>query len=80
MAETTYHRDKIYLPREIQEKLRLAEGDRLHIEVMDEGEARLRVVRRADAAKRLLEKLESPPDLGLLKGHLTRKEIYEDIA
>lgn len=80
MAETTYHRDKMYLPREVQEKLRLAEGDRLHIEVVGRGEARLRVIRRAGAANRILDRLESPPDLGRLLGRMTRREIYKDIA
>lgn len=80
MAETTYHKDKMYLPREIQEKLRLEEGDRIHIEVVDRGEARLRVIRSAEASKRILNRLGNPPDLGRLLTGLTRREIYEDTA
>jgi len=30
--------------------------------------------------KRVLNRLENPHDLGILKGQLRRKEIYEDIA
>jgi bifunctional DNA-binding transcriptional regulator/antitoxin component of YhaV-PrlF toxin-antitoxin module len=78
MVETTYYEDKVYLPREVREKLGLVEGDVLHIEVVDRGVARLSVVRRCDAGKRALEKLHTPPDLGAIKGRLSREEIYED--
>jgi len=47
---------------------------------MNERKARLCRVRRAEATKRLLDRLENPPNLGALKGRLTRKEIYEDIS
>jgi len=80
LAETTYYKDKLYLPREIREKLRLSEGDRLRIEVVGRGEVHLRVMRRAEAGRRILDRLERPPDLGRLTGRLTRREIYESIA
>ena len=78
MAETTYYEDKVYLPRQVREKLGLVDGDVLHIEVVERGIAKLSVVRRCGAAKRALEKLDNPPDLGALKGKLSREEIYED--
>jgi len=80
VAETTYYEDKVYLPREVREKLGLVDGDVLHIEVVERGVARLSVVRRCGAAKRALEKLDNPPDLGTVKGRLSREEIYEDIT
>jgi len=80
VAETTYYKDKVYLPRDVQESLGLVDGDRLYIEVLGRGVARLVVVRRSDAAKRVLERLENPPNLGKLKGRITREEIYEDIT
>lgn len=80
MAETTYYEDKVYLPRQIREKLGLVDGDVLHIEVVERGVARLSVVRRCGAAKRALEKLDNPPNLGAVKGRLSREEIYEDIT
>jgi len=80
MAETTYYKDKVYLPRDVQERLGLVDGDRLHIEVLGKGMARLVVVRRSDAAKRVLERLENPPNLGKISGRITREEIYEDIT
>jgi len=80
VAETTYHKDKVYVPRDVQEKLGLKEGDRIHIEVVDRGEARLRVVRSTEASKRILERLKDPPKLGRVLGGLTRRDIYEDIA
>jgi len=80
MAETTYYQDKVYLPRQVREKLGLVDGDVLHIEVVERGVARLSVVRRCGAAKRALEKLDNPPNLGVVKGRLSREEIYEDIT
>jgi bifunctional DNA-binding transcriptional regulator/antitoxin component of YhaV-PrlF toxin-antitoxin module len=80
VAETTFYQDKVYLPREVREKLGLVEGDVLHIEVIERGVAKLSVVRGCGAAKRALEKLDNPPDLGAIKGKLSREEIYEDTA
>lgn len=80
MAETTYHKDKVYLPREVQERLGLVDGDKLHIKVMGNGEARLVVMRGSNAAKRALERLDDPPNLGRVKGQIGREEIYEDTA
>ena len=79
MAETTYHEDKVYLPREVREKLGLVDGDVLHIEV-EKGVARLSIARGPAATKKILAKLDHPPDLGKVKGRLSREEIYEDIA
>ncbi|MCD6263612.1 hypothetical protein J7L60_04310 [Candidatus Bathyarchaeota archaeon] len=47
---------------------------------MGRGEAHIRVICRAEATKRILDRLENLPDLDRLKGRLTRKEIYEGIA
>ena len=80
MAETTYYKDKVYLPREVKEKLGLVDGDRVYIEVTGRGIARLIVMRGSDAAKNILERLDNPPNLGELKGRITREEIYEDIT
>jgi len=78
LAETTYHKEKLYVPREVQEKLGLVDGDKLEIEVVDKSKALIRVLRSKEAAKKALEWLRNPPDLGEVKGRLTRKEIYED--
>ncbi|MGB9694166.1 MAG: hypothetical protein ACPLYF_04920 [Fervidobacterium sp.] len=80
MAETSFYKDKVYLPREIQESLGLVDGDRVYIEVLGKGVARLVVMRGSDAAKRILERIDNPPNLGSLKGRVTREEIYEDIT
>ena len=80
LTETTFYKDKIYLPREIQERLGLAEGDTLRIEVVEKGVAKLEVTRSCNAANRILERLKTPPDMGRIKGKLSREEIYEDIT
>lgn len=78
MAETTYYEDKVYLPKEVREKLGLVEGDVLRIEVVERGVAKISIARRCGAGKRALEKLDNAPDLGAIKGRLSREEIYED--
>jgi bifunctional DNA-binding transcriptional regulator/antitoxin component of YhaV-PrlF toxin-antitoxin module len=80
MAETTYYEDKVYLPKGVREKLGLVDGDVLHIEVVEKGVAKLSVVGGCRKAKLAREMLENPPNLGRIKGHLSREEIYEDIT
>jgi len=80
MTETTYHENKIYLPKNVRETLRLVDGDVLHIEVVERGTAKLSVIRRNGATKGALEKLDTPKDMGTIKGKLSREEIYEDIT
>ncbi len=80
MTETTYHENKIYLPKNVRETLRLVDGDVLHIEVVERDTAKLSVVRRNGATKGALEKLDNPKDMGTIKGKLSREEIYEDIT
>ncbi|MEM3377964.1 MAG: hypothetical protein QW674_03330 [Candidatus Bathyarchaeia archaeon] len=76
MTETTYHEDKMYVPREVREKLGLANGDVLRIEVVEKGVAKLSVVRRREATKKTLEKLDNPSNFGAVKRKLSREEIY----
>jgi len=80
VVETTYYKDKVYLPREVKEKLGLVDGDRLRVEVADRGVVRLVLIRGSNAVERILKRLDDPPDLGEVKGRITREEIYEDIA
>ncbi|MDR1992801.1 MAG: hypothetical protein LBQ98_04785 [Nitrososphaerota archaeon] len=80
MTEATYHENKLYLPKKVRETLRLVDGDVLHIEVVEKGTAKLYVVRRNNATKSILEKLDNPPDMGKINGKLSRDEIYEDIT
>lgn len=80
MAETTYHEDKVYLPKDVREKLGLVDGDVLLIEVVNRGVAKISVVRGCNAGSKVLERLDKPPNLGKLKGKLSREEIYEDIT
>jgi bifunctional DNA-binding transcriptional regulator/antitoxin component of YhaV-PrlF toxin-antitoxin module len=80
VAETTYYEDKVYLPREVREKLGIVDGDVLRIEVVEKGVAKLSVARWCHATKQALAKLDNPPDLGKIKVSLSREEIYEDIT
>ena len=42
MTETTYYEDKVYLPRDVREKLGLIDGDVLHIEVVERGNCQVK--------------------------------------
>ncbi len=78
LTETTYHKDKLYVPREIKEKLGLTDGDKLEIEVVGRDEAKISVVRRRGATEKLIKWLDVTPINGKVKGKLSRREIYED--
>ncbi|MBS7614079.1 hypothetical protein KEJ48_07590 [Candidatus Bathyarchaeota archaeon] len=58
----------------------MTDGDRLYIEVLSGGAARLVVMRKSSATKRILNRLDNPPNLGMLRGRITREEVYEDIT
>ena len=73
MVETTYYKNKVYIPREIRESLGLVDGDRLYIEVLDRGVAQLILMREGGACRRVLERISNPPNLGRLKGWVTRR-------
>jgi bifunctional DNA-binding transcriptional regulator/antitoxin component of YhaV-PrlF toxin-antitoxin module len=79
MGETTYYKDKVYLPREVREKLGLVDGDVLHIEVVEKGVAKINVVRGCRKATLARKLLENPPSLGI-KGRVSREDIYENIT
>lgn len=79
MSETTYYKDKVYLPREVREELGLVDGDVLHIEVVAKGVAKMSIVRGCRKAKKARELLENPPNLGI-KGRISREDIYEGIT
>jgi len=80
MPETTFYKDKVYIPREVQKQLGLVEGGVLRIEVVEKGVAKLEIARSCNSTARILKKLKNPPNLGKMKGKLSRKGIYKDIT
>jgi len=80
MAETTYYRNKVYIPRAVRESLGLVDGDKLYIKVLDKGVAQLILIRGSEAGKKILEKINNPTNLGKLRERITRKDIYENIT
>ncbi len=80
MTKTRYHNEKIYIPRDIRERLRLVDGDIVKFEIGENGEVQLVIIRASEANKRILRRLSNPPDLGCIIGHLRRIDIYEDNA
>jgi len=42
--------------------------------------ASIKSVWNSDAARRVLERLDNPPDLGVVNGGLPRREVYRDLG
>jgi AbrB family looped-hinge helix DNA binding protein len=79
MNEARYYKDKIYVPKEIREKLRLRDGDIIRFHLTDDG-VKLILLKSTEATNRILERIDDPPNLGKIKGTLRREEIYEDVG
>ena len=76
MADTTYHKRKVYVPAEVREKIGLEEGDKLSVVVLDRKSFKVEL-KRKNADEQILEALAHPSKIGVPRG-LTRREIYED--
>jgi len=48
--------------------------------LLKEATAKLSIVRRCNATKRVLEKIDNPTDMGAIRDKLSREDIYEDIV
>lgn len=77
MTETTYHEKKIYIPAEVRERMRLKEGEKLKVTIMDKKSFKVELQRKLPEEE-LVEALENPQKIGVPDG-LTRRKIYEDI-
>lgn len=77
LTETTYHEKKIYIPAEVREKMRLKEGEKLKVTIMDKKSFKIELQRKLPEEE-LVEALENPQEIGVPDG-LTRRKIYEDI-
>ena len=78
MVETTYHKKKIYVPAEVEEKIGLREGDRLALAVLDKKSFKVELKRKT-AEEQIVDALTNAREIGVPRG-LTRREIYEDIG
>jgi len=77
LAETTYHKNKIYVPAEVREKLGLRPGEKLNIVLLDKRSFKVELQRRLPEEE-LDDELISPSKVGV-PAKLTRREIYDDI-
>lgn len=74
VAKGKYHSDKVYLPKDIRDRLGLKNGAEVEFTVREEDEVVMKVL-DPNADQKLLEILSRPRNLGV-KGKLTREEIY----
>ncbi|HZW54977.1 MAG TPA: hypothetical protein VFF30_01675 [Nitrososphaerales archaeon] len=82
MAVATYHKRKLYIPKEVENKLKLSDGDRAEIEVLDEGTFKVRLKRKSGmtaAEERLIDRMINKPFSGKLAArHFRRKDYYDE--
>jgi len=76
LADTTYHKRKVYVPAEVREKIGLEEGDKLSVVILDRKSFKVEL-KRKNADEQILEALAHPSEIGVPRG-LARREIYED--
>jgi AbrB family looped-hinge helix DNA binding protein len=71
-------RGRITIPASLRRKFNIQEGTRLKVVETPEGILFKPQKSGSEAAKRVLKKLDGPPDLGAGKGKLSRADIYQE--
>ncbi|MCK5608839.1 AbrB/MazE/SpoVT family DNA-binding domain-containing protein [Candidatus Pacearchaeota archaeon] len=77
MAEATYHKEKLYIPKKVRQDMNLENGDTFHVEVKEDGKfiaSRIEGVHEERYMDRALRK----PLSFRIKRPLTREAYYED--
>lgn len=78
MAKATYHRRKLYVPKEVEERLGLADGDQAEIRVLDDRSFSVMLKRKTSPEERIARRALEHPLTFQVKSRLKRKDYYED--
>jgi bifunctional DNA-binding transcriptional regulator/antitoxin component of YhaV-PrlF toxin-antitoxin module len=78
MANGTYHRRKLYIPKEIQDRLGLADGDETEIRVVDDRSFTVPVKHAYDSEERIAQRTLERPFSFTLKTPAKREDFYEN--
>lgn len=82
MAVATYHKRKLYIPKEVEEGLELVDGDQAEIRILDEKSFNVSLRRKATTRaveKRIINRIvERPFSAKLTVRHLRRKDFYDE--
>jgi len=81
MATATYHKRKLYIPKEVEDILELSDGDQAEIQVLDEKSFKVSLRRKSRTPaleKRIINRIiERPFSAKLTVKHLRRKDFYD---
>lgn len=74
MATATYHRRKLYIPKEVEEKLALADGDQAEIRIVDSKSFVVNIKRTLGPEERVATRIAERPFSFTLNSALRRKD------
>jgi hypothetical protein len=83
LAIATYHKKKLYIPKEVEDTLELSDGDQAEIQILDKKSFKVSLRQRkkpqiSDIEKRMIERILKDPFSGkLAKQHFQRQDYYE---
>ncbi len=75
MPVASYHKRKLYVPREVEEKLGLADGDQAEIRIMDEKSFTVTVRKKSSPEERIVRRTVERPFTFTLKTSLKREDL-----
>jgi len=78
MANGTYHRRKLYIPKEVQERLGLADGDEAEIRVLDDNSFTVTVKRTSAPEERIAQRILNQSFSFAVKTPIKREDYYEN--
>ena len=78
MANGSYHGRKLYIPKEIQERLGLTDGDETEIRVLDDRSFTVTVKRTSAPEERIVQRVLERPFSFAVKTPIKREDYYED--
>jgi bifunctional DNA-binding transcriptional regulator/antitoxin component of YhaV-PrlF toxin-antitoxin module len=74
----TYHKRKLYVPKEVEEKLGLVDGDKAEIQVVDEKSFTVSLKRKSSPEDRIVERILHSPFTSKIRGKSFKREDYYD--
>jgi len=78
MANGTYHRRKLYIPKEVEERLGLNDGDEAEIRILDDRSFTVTVKRTSAPEERIAQRVLERPFSFAVKVPIKREVYYEN--
>jgi hypothetical protein len=82
MATATYHKRKLYIPKEVEDTLELSDGVQTEIEILDKKSFKVSLRQKpqktSNVDKRIINRILERPFSGKLAAqHFRRKDFYD---